>query len=155
MSTLPSQRLAQCLLVPLLMVILASCVGSRAEPFAPELKKNYVLTEDLVQTSQEIQPPGLFQPRRSVAFVMTREEFLFSKKLIESNYPPDTAASLLPELGEVTRGSRVGVEQVFTYSDFKGNTRYGKFQFMNPATGAQHTAYGRWQYIGPKLREVK
>lgn len=155
MPRLPFRRLAQYLMALFLIVTLGACIGSRGEPFAPELKKSYMLTEDLVQTSDEIQPPGLFQPRRSVAFVMTREEFLFSKKLIESNYPPDTAASLLPELGEVTHGSRVGVEQVFTYSDFNGNTRYGKFQFMNPATGAQHTAYGRWQYIGPKLREVK
>lgn len=77
----PIKKLAQRFAAILLIATLDACIGSRGEPFAPELQKNYVLTEDLVRTSREIQPPGLFQQRQDVFNVMTREEFLFSKKL--------------------------------------------------------------------------
>ncbi len=141
----PLQRLAALLLT----VTLGACVTSIGEPFAPELKKSYVLTEDLVLTSQELSLPGLFQGSQEVPSVMTREEYRQLKSLNLTEYFP------LPDLGEVAQGNRVRVEQMFTYSDINARVRYGKLQLTNPATGEQLVAHGVWKYVGPKLRELK
>ncbi len=145
----PIKKLAQRFAAILLIATLDACIGSRGEPFAPELQKNYVLTEDLVRTSLEVKPPGLFQSRRNAAFVMIPEEYLLTKEYIKP-YP-------LPNLGEVVRGSRVRVEQMFTYSDFTASTRYGKFQFTKPrhrgaAHGLRQLEGHRTQIAGGEVR---
>lgn len=142
-------KLAQCLAALLLVVTLGACVGSRGEPFAPELSKSYVLTEDLVLTSYPVSPPGLFQSQRRVAYVMTHVQY----DSVKGSYYYD--AHPLPNLSEVARGSRVQVEQMFKYSSFDATVRQGKLNFTDPATEEQLTAYVSWRHVGPKLKEVQ
>lgn len=147
----PLRGFVQHLTTLFLIVTLGACIGPRAEPFAPELKKNYVLAEDLVLTSQPIDPPSLLQPSRDFLSVMTHD---YCNNLKSVDYGPVNPFPL-PDLGEVERGSRVQVKQVFIYTDFNARVRYGKFRFTDPATREQLTVYGEWEDLGPKLREVK
>ena len=147
MSQLPIKKFIKHLVALLLIVTLSACIGTRRELFAPELKKSYVLTENLVQTSLEVPLPGWFQPRQNVSYVLTHEKYPFLKWLIDP--------TPLPNFGEVTRGTLVQVEQVFTYDDFNGDTRYGKLQFTDMTTGEQLTAYSDLDDVGSKLREIE
>ena len=60
----------------------------------------------------------------------------------------------LPELGTVSRKSRVQVTYMFkSFGDL--TIRYSKLQFTDPATREQLTAYGVWEDVSPKLKEVQ
>ena len=146
------QRSIQSFVALLLIVTLSACIGgSRRELFAPELNKSYVLTENLVHTSLIIVTPGLFQPAKRVPYVMTRDRYDFAKDV---NFDPDSPRPL-PNFGEVKRGSRIKVKQMFLYNDFNSRVRHSKLQFTNPKTGEQLTVYSNWEDISPKLKEVQ
>lgn len=127
----------------LFIALLSACVGSFNEPFAPELGRRYLLTEDLVQTSRGLLLPGLFQNAHKVPYVMTQEQF----RLLRSFKFP------FPDNGKVVRGSRVRVEQMFVYDDLNGTTRHGKL-LVNTSAGELFTAYCDWDYVEPKLKEL-
>ncbi len=131
------------IVVLILIGILVANIGNRVEPFAPELWRDYVLTEDLTLTSLEITLPGLFQLPKEVPFVMTHDEYRRTKEIFGESLP-------LPNLGKVPKTSRVRAIQVFTYDDLNGSTRYGTLSDVEKLL----TAYARWKYIGSKLKEV-
>ena len=74
---------------------------------------------------------------------MTREQF---RRLRSLGFPHSHD-------GEVVRGSRIRVEQMFVYDDFNGTTRHGKLLISTP-TGASFVAYCDWVYIKPELRAL-
>lgn len=144
MLTLP-KRFVQRLIALLLITTLGACVGSRGEPFAPELRKGYVLTEDLVISSRPVVHPGLMQSSIEVTYVMTQDQLRLLNGF-NLQYPNN---------GELEQGKRARVTRMFTYNDLNARTRYGRLQFTDPVKGEQFTAYGNWEYIGPKLKEAR
>ncbi len=134
-----------------LVVTLGACVGTRTEPFAPELEKSYVLTQELVHTELEIVLPGLFNPLKLVPFVMTSDKY---DRMRNTTFVPERP-DFLPILGEVARGSCLEVKRMFTHNTLHGISRYGEVQFTFPTTREQLTAYVDWNDISPNLREVR
>ena len=129
------------IVVLLLAFFLSSCwFGPRSwvERDAPESGKTYVLTEEMVLTSEDLLLPGLLRPEQTTRQIMTPEYYALQKQTAEGigmaeEYP-------YPDEGRVEKGTRLEVDQVFTYSDFNASVRYGRGRLDDPERGP-HTVY--------------
>lgn len=136
------------LAVIILSVLLAGCFNHiMMERDAPELEKQYVLTENLVLTDLRIYLPKFGQPLKLAPFAATRPLFV---KLRRGSVTSDE----LMEQGVITQGARVKIKKIYLSMSSIGSFRKAELRFTIPATGEQIIAYASWDDVSPKLREV-
>ena len=138
----------------MLVLSLTSCEYNLPEPFAPELKKTYIVTEDLIvtrMTTVSSTAISLSSQRKRVRFVMTYDIY----NSLNGISPELLSEPPLPDDGVVKSGSHVRVKQMFTYKYPTDRTRQGWLEFTDPDSGDKLTAYANWDVIDAKLKEVK